>query len=175
MTGDVRAARNSVSIMEQHQPSISEGLTAARWLETNASILFAAVRRVVPDSLCAYDLALELSAMLGHRWPTFEPSRDGTRLAWALRLATELIADATARGLVPKSERHRGGAPAQTTLSAADLHRLSELAHASLHLDEDAGHALAAMERGAPSPGALARLVPSDLVRRSPSDVRQDG
>jgi hypothetical protein len=56
----------------------------------------------------------------------------------------------------------------------ADSLCASDLAPALLHLDEDAGDALAAMERGAPSPGALAGLRPSAHVRRSTSDVRQD-
>ncbi|MGH2968738.1 MAG: hypothetical protein ACRDK0_06700 [Solirubrobacteraceae bacterium] len=126
------------------------------------------------DSLCTYDLGLELSALIGHRWDTFDADRHATRMAWALVLATELVAEATVRSVVPTGEARRGAEPQVVTLSSEDLERLSELAHGSLHLDEDAGDALAAMERGAPSPGVLSRLRPSDLVRRCPSDVRQD-
>lgn len=89
-----------------------------RWLADNAGVLFAAIRRVVADSLRAYDLGFELSARIAHRWDTFGADRHTTRMAWAL--------------------------------------------------------VLAAMERSAPSPGELSRLRPSDLVRRSSSDVRQD-
>jgi len=160
--------------MDLRQPPTPHDAPAARWLAENAGILFSAIRRVVADSLCAYDLGLELSALIGHRWDTFDTARHATRTAWALLLATELIADATARAVVPTGERRRGAEPQVVTLSTEDLQRLSELAHAALHLGERAGDALAAMERGAPSPGVLSGLRPSDLVRRSPSDVRQD-
>lgn len=159
--------------MDERQPSTPHDAPAARWLAEHASILFAAIRRVVADSLCAYDLGLELSAIVGHRWDTFDAERHATRMAWALLLATDLVAEATAREVVPTSERRRGAEPQVVALSGADLTRLSELAHASLELDKDAGDALAAMERGAPSPGAPSGLRPSDLVRRSSSEVRQ--
>jgi hypothetical protein len=160
--------------MEQGQASSPDGSPAAGWLKTHATVLFAAIRRVVPDSLCAYDLGLELSAHIGHRWDSFDAERDGNRTAWAIRLATDLIADATARGLVPAGERHRGGEPSVVELSAVHLDDLSRIARASLHLDEHAGDALAAMERSAPSPGALSRLRPSNLVLLSHSGIRQD-
>ena len=160
--------------MDERQPSTPHDAPAARWLAENAGILFTAIRRVVADSLCAYDLGLELSALVGHRWDTFDAERHATRMAWALLLAAELVAEATARAVVPTGERRRGAEPQVVTLSGADLQRLSELAQASLELDKDAGDVLAAMERGAPSPEALSRLRPSDLVRRLPSDVRQD-
>ncbi len=160
--------------MGQRPPSIPHDAPAAQWLAENAGILFLAIRRVVADSLCSYDLGLEVSALIGHRWDTFDSDRHATRMAWALLLATELITDATTRAAVPTGERRRVAAPQVVTLSIQDLERLSELAHAPLQLDEDAGDALAAMERGAPSPGALSGLRPSDLVRRSTSDVRLD-
>ncbi len=162
--------------MERDDPSTRQDPPASRWLQTHATILFAAVRRVVGDSLCAYDLGLELAALVGHRWERFDSARDGTRTAWALGLATELIDHAVDRGAVPTGERCRAkAAPETLTLSAQDLHSLSELARAPLPLDDDAGDALAAMERSAPSPAALSRLAPSSLVRRIPSEVRQDG
>ena len=160
--------------MDQPQPATPHDAPATRWLAENAGILFCAIRRVVTDSLYAYDLGLELSALLGHRWDTFDSDRHATRMAWALLLVTELIAEATAQAVVPAGERRRHAHPQVVTLSTEDLERLSELANASLQLDEDAGDALTAMERGAPSPGALSELRPSDLVRRSTSDVRQD-
>ena len=160
--------------MAQSPPSTPDDAPGTRWLAENAGILFSAIRRVVADSLCAYDLGLELSARIGHRWDTFDPDRHATRMAWALLLAAELVADASARAAVPTGERRRGAEPQVVTLSTGDLHGLSDLAHAALQLDEAAADALAAMERGAPSPAALSRLRPSDLVRRSPSDVRQD-
>ena len=148
---------------------------AARWLETHAGVLFAALRRVVGDSLCAYDLGLELSALVGHRWESYDDSRDGTRTAWALRLAAELVDGAASRGAVPAGERHRAAAePEVLMLSGEDLHRLSDLARAPLALDDDAGDALAALERSAPSPSTLSRLAASSLVGRRSSDVRQD-
>jgi len=162
--------------MEQDDPSARQDPPAARWLRTHASTLLAAVRRVVPDSLCAYDLGAELSALLGHRWESFDSGRDGTRTAWALRLATELVARAADRGAVPTIERNRGTVePEVLMLSREDLHRLSELARAPLDLGDDARDALAAMERSAPSPGALSRLTSSNLVDRRSSDVRHDG
>lgn len=145
-----------------------------RWLADNAGVLFAAIRRVVADSLRAYDLGFELSARIAHRWDTFGADRHTTRMAWALVLAAELVDDASDRAAVPTGERRRGAEPRAVTLSTADLQRLSELARAALALDEAAAGALAAMERSAPSPGDLSRLRPSDLVRRSSSDVRQD-
>lgn len=160
--------------MDQRQPATPHDAPAARWLAENAGILFTAIRRVVADSLCAYDLGLELSALVGHRWDTFATDQHATRMAWALLLAGELIAEATARAVVPTGERRRNAQPQVMTLSSEDLERLSALAHGSLHLGEDADDALAAMQRSAPSPGALSRLRPSDLVRRSLSDVRQD-
>ena len=159
--------------MDQHQPSTPHDAPAARWLRENAGVLFSAIRRVVADSLCAYDLGLELSALIGHRWGTFDAARHATRTAWTLQLAAELFAEATGRGVVPTGERRRGSAPQVVPLSDKHLQRLSELARAPLHLDKDAGDALAAMQRGAPSPEVLSRLRPSDLVRRSSSDVRQ--
>jgi hypothetical protein len=147
--------------MGHDEPSTPHAAPAASWLQTHAGILFAAVRRVVGDSLCAYDLGLELSALIGHRWNSFDPGGDGTRMAWALR---------------PTGERCRGAAePEVRTLSREDLHQLSELARTPLDLDDDAGDALAAMERSAPSPGMLSRLAPSGLVTRLASDVREDG
>lgn len=161
--------------MGQDDPSTPQDPPAARWLETHASILFAAVRRVIPDSLCAYDFGLELSALVGHQWECFDSARDGTRMAWALRLATELVDRAADRGAIPSVERHRGTAePEVVMLSGEDLHRLSELAHAPLPLDDEAGDALTAMGRGAPSPGALSGLGSSSLVGRLPSEVRQE-
>ena len=162
--------------MGQDDPSTPQDPPAARWLQTHATILFAAVRRVVPDSLCAYDLGLELSALVGHRWEGFDSGRDGTRMAWALRLATELVGRAVARGAVPTGERHRATAePELLMLSGADLHRLSALARAPLPLDDDACDALAAMERSAPAPTSLSGLSPSSLVARLTSEIRQDG
>ncbi len=160
--------------MDPRQSATPHDAPAARWLGENAGIIFSAIRRAVTDSLCAYDLGLELSALIGHRWDTFDAERHATRICWALLLAAELLADATARTVVPSGERRRNAQPPVVTLSAAELQRLSDLAHASLLLDEDAGNALAALQRGAPSPAALSRLQPSDLVRRSPSAVRED-
>jgi len=160
--------------VDQPKPSTPHDAPAARWLAKNAGILFSAIRRVVADSLCAYDLGLELSALIGHRWDTFDTDRQATRTAWALQLAAELVTEAAAGTVVPTGERWRGTEPQVATLSAEDLERLSELARAPLHLDEEAGDALAAMERGAPSPRALSGLRPSDLVRRCTFDVRQD-
>ncbi|MBA3304358.1 MAG: hypothetical protein H0U25_00305 [Thermoleophilaceae bacterium] len=162
--------------MGHDEPSTPHAAPAASWLQTHAGILFAAVRRVVGDSLCAYDLGLELSALIGHRWNSFDPGGDGTRMAWALRLAIQLVDRAAERGAVPTGERCRGAAePEVRTLSREDLHQLSELARTPLDLDDDAGDALAAMERSAPSPGMLSRLAPSGLVTRLASDVREDG
>jgi hypothetical protein len=93
--------------MDQRQPATPHDAPAARWLAENAGILFSAIRRVVADSLCAYDLGLELSALLGHRWDMFDADRHKTRMAWALLLATELVAEASARALVPTGERRR--------------------------------------------------------------------
>lgn len=160
--------------MAQSHSSTPGDAPATRWLAENAGVLFAAIRRVVADSLRAYDLGLELSARIGHRWETFDADRHATRMAWALLLAAELVDDATTRAAVPTGERRRGAEPQVVTLSPADLQRLSELARATLGLDEAAADALAAMERSAPSPGALSGLRPSDLVRRSPSEVRQE-
>jgi hypothetical protein len=160
--------------VDQPRPSNPQNGPAAEWLAEHAHELFAAVRRVVADALCAYDLGLELSALIGHRWDTFDAQRHLTRMAWALRLAAEIVSEASARGAIPTGERRRGAGARVVTLSAADLQRLSDLARESLSLDDAAGDALAAMQRGAPSPGSLSRLRVSDLVRRSSSDVRQD-
>jgi hypothetical protein len=155
--------------VDQPRPSNPQNGPASEWLAEHAHVLFAAVRRVVADALCAYDLGLELSALIGHRWDTFDAERHVTRMAWALTLAAEI-----ARGAIPTGERRRGAGARVVTLSTADLQRLSDLARESLSLDDAAGDALAAMQRGAPSPGSLSRLRVSDLVRRSSSDVRQD-
>lgn len=160
--------------MDQGQSATPHDAPAARWLAENAGTLFSAVRRVVADSLCAYDLGLELSALIGHRWDTFDSDRHATRMAWALRLAIDMVGEASARAAVPTLERRRGAHPQVVSLSVADLQRLSELAREPLQLDKAAADALAAMERGAPSPGALSELRPSDLVRRSSSDVGQE-
>jgi len=157
----------------QSHPSTPDDAPAT-WLAENAGTLFAAIRRVVADSLCAYDLGLELSARIGHRWETFDAERHATRMAWALLLAAELIGEASARAAVPIGERRRGAEPRVVTLSPADLQRLSDLARAALELDEAAADALAAMERSAPSPAALSGLRPSELVHPSPSEVRQE-
>ena len=159
--------------MSQRRPP-QEDASAARWLPANANTLFAAVRCVVPDSLCAYDLGFELSALIVRGWNEFDAQRKATRMGWAIRLADELIARAAARGVVPTLERHRGGEPLMMTLSGADLHDLSELANSPLDLDEDAGDALAAMRGRAPTPGALSSLSPSHLVRRASSDVQEE-
>jgi len=157
--------------VDQPPASTPHDPSAAPWLAENAGILFSAIRRVVADSMCAYDLGLELSALISHRWATFDADRHATRMAWALRLATELIGEAGARAAVPTVGR-RGAEPQVVTLSTADLHRLSRLARAPLRLDEAAAEALAAMERSAPSPAALSGLRLSGLVVRSSSDVR---
>jgi len=121
-----------------------------------------------------YDLGLELSALIAHRWGTFDGDRQGTRMGWAFLLAAGLIAEATARSVVPTGERRRGGDPQAVILSSEDLERLSDLSRRLPRLDEDAGEVLAAMERGAPSPEKLSELRPSALVRRCGSDVRRD-
>lgn len=159
--------------MSQRRPS-PDHASAAGWLRAHANILFAAVRRVVPDSLCAYDLGFELSALIVRGWDEFEAHPNETRMGWAIRLADELIARAAARGVVPTLERHRDGEPLMMTLSSADLHDLSELANSPLDLDEDAGAALAAMQRRAPTPEALWSLSLSHLVRRASSDVPKE-
>ena len=46
--------------MDQRQPATPHDVPATRWLAENAAILFSAIRRVVADSLCAYDIGLEL-------------------------------------------------------------------------------------------------------------------
>lgn len=160
--------------MDQRAPSTPDDSSAPRWLKTHASALFAAVRRVVPDSLCAYDLGYELSALIGHRWDAFDAHRDHTRMAWAMGLAGDLIARATARGVVPTLERQRHGEPLMRTLTSADLHRLSEMARAPLDLDAEAVEALASVERGAPPAASLSKLDPSHLVSLSSSDARRD-
>lgn len=158
--------------MEQRVLSAPGDPSAWRWLETHASTLFAAVRQVVPDSVCTYDLGLELAAMIGHRWEAFDAGRDRTRMAWSIRLAGELIARAIARGVVPTTERRRTPAPLTLTVSNADLHRLSELARTTpLDLDADAVDALAALGRSAPPAHLLSSLDPSHLIRRASSDV----
>jgi hypothetical protein len=149
--------------------------SAARWLRAHANTLFATVRCVVPDSLCAYDLGFELSALIARGWDELEAHPNETRMGWAIRLADELIARAAARGVVPTLERHRSGEPLMLTLSSADLHDLSELASAPWDLDEDAGAALAAMRRRVPTPAALSSLEPSHLVRRASSEVAKEG
>lgn len=143
----------------------------------HASTLFVVVRRAVPDSVCAYDLGLELSALIGHRWDAFDARRDGTRLAWSIGLAGELIARATARGVVLTVERQRGGEPLMMTLSDADLSDLSAMAHAplDLDLDPDAIGALSRLLARAPSAGVVSGLEPSHLVRVSSQQARRDG
>jgi hypothetical protein len=160
-------------VVEQ-QPSTPDDAPPTQWLAANADTLFAAIRRVIADSLCAYDLGLELSALIGHRWGSFDSERHRARLAWALILAGDLIADATARAAVPTAERRRAAQPRVVTLSASDLRRLSELGRSPLQLDGASADALAAMERGAPSPAALSGLRSSELVRRATSEVRED-
>jgi len=154
--------------MGQRMPSTPNYSSAPRWLKTCVSTLFAVVRRVV----CAYDLGLELSALIGHRWEAFDAAPGWHEDGRAIELAGKPIAKATAHGVVPTAERERSPEPLMMTSSNADLHRLCEMAHASLVLDADAVDALATLERSAPSTHLLSRLDPSHLVRRAVSDIR---
>lgn len=87
----------------------------------------------------------------------------------------ELIARATVRGVVPTVERQRSGDPLMMTLSDADLHDLSAMAHASFDLDAEAIGALSTLPHSAPSIDLVSRLDPSHLVRLSSSEIRRDG
>jgi hypothetical protein len=160
--------------MDPVGPRTPQETPAACWLGEHAGTLFAAIRYVIADSLCAYDVGLELAARVGLHWDTFDSGRHVTRLAWALGLAGELIAEAAVRGAVPTGDRRRNAHPEVVTLSDADLHSLSESARSPLPLDETARDVLATLERTAPSPRALSTLRASGLVNRAPGDVRRE-
>lgn len=144
------------------RPRSGYELFAARRLTPIVAVFLRATR----DPALAYDLATETLATARIQWDA-APYGDEA-VAWALDLASDLLARTVERRRVPSTERRRGNDPRPHRLTAAEQQQIMALAEAHLELPPTAQTAADALARTAPPRHILTNLRLSGLVERDP-------